>query len=138
MAHDRAPTVLVVEDDASIQDLLHEVLVDEGYRMLRAADGAEGLRLAASDRPAVILLDMRIPPTSGAELLARLRQDQATAHIPVVALSTQPPPAGGGPDGLAGRIEMPFDLGVLLEQIGRLAARRGSTGAVLVAADGLG
>jgi len=75
MAHDQAPTVLVVEDDTSIQDLLHEVLVDEGYRVLRAADGVEGLRLAVADRPAMILLDMGIPPSSGTELLAQLRQD---------------------------------------------------------------
>ena len=135
MAQDQAPTILVVEDDASIQDLLHEVLVDEGYRVLRAADGVEGLRLAAADRPAMILLDMGIPPSSGTELLARLRQDRATAHIPVVALTGQPSPVGDGLDGLAGWIEKPFDLDVLLTQVGHLTNRQASIAAALTAAD---
>ena len=137
MAHDQAPTVLVVEDDTSLRDLLHEVLVDEGYRVLRAADGVEGLRLAVADRPAMILLDMGIPPSSGTELLARLRQDRATAHIPVVALTGQTSPVGDGLDGLAGWIEKPFDLDALLTQVGQLAAHRGLTGPALAATDGM-
>ena len=57
MAMDTTRTVLVIEDDAMIQELVHDVLVDEGYRVLRASDGEAGLRVAASDRPGLILLD---------------------------------------------------------------------------------
>ena len=66
MARDQASTILVVEEDTSIQDLLQEVLVEEGYRVLRAADSAHGLHLAATARPALILLDIGLPSSSGA------------------------------------------------------------------------
>ena len=123
MAQDRAATILVVEDDTGIQDLLHEILVDEGYRVLLAADGVHGLRLAATDLPNVILLDMGIPPSSGADLLVLLRDDPATADIPVIAVTGQRSPVEDRPRGLDGWIEKPFDLDVLLEQIGHLAER---------------
>jgi DNA-binding response OmpR family regulator len=138
MAHDQAPTVLVVEDDAGIQDLLHEILVDEGYRVLRATDGVRGFDLAAADRPAVILLDTGRSLASGVDLLARLRQDRSTTDIPVIALAWPASLVEDGPDGLAARIEKPFDLDVLLEQVGRLAARQGSTATACTAADGTG
>ena len=138
MAHDQAPTVLVVEQDESTQDLLNEILIDEGYRVLLASDGVRGFDLAAADRPAVILLDMGIRLTSGLELLARLRQDRVTAHIPVVALTGQPSPVGDDLEGLAGWIEKPFDLDVLLTQVGHLTKRQASIAAALTAADGIG
>lgn len=138
MAHDQAPTVLVVEDDAVMQDLLHEILVDEGYRVLWAADGVRVFDLAAVARPAVILLDVRIPSTFGDDLLARLRQDRTTTHIPIIALTGRPLPAGGGRDEPACWIEKPFDVDVLLNHVGRLTARLGPTGAALIAADGVG
>ena len=129
MPRDQAATILVVEDDTSIQGLLHEVLSDEGYHVLRAADGVQGFHLATADRPDVILLHIGIPPSSGGVLLERLKDDRATRHIPIIALTGQPPPVGDGHEGLDGWIEKPFDLDVLLEQIGRLAERQGSTAA---------
>jgi CheY-like chemotaxis protein len=138
MARDRASTILVVEDDPSIQDLLHEVLAEEGYRVLQAADGAHGLRLAAADRPNVILLDMGLSPSSGADVLDRLRDDPATGQIPVVALTGRPLPADGRPPGFDAWIEKPFDIDVLLTQVEQLVVHRSLTGSTLVASDGAG
>jgi DNA-binding response OmpR family regulator len=137
MPRDQAATVLVVEDDASIRDLLHEVLEGEGYRVLRAVDGVQGFHLATADRPDVILLDIGITPASGADLLGRLRGNDSTTRIPVIALAGQPPPAGDVPHRPDGWIEKPFDLDTLLEHVGRLAARQGSAVAAFTAADGM-
>jgi CheY-like chemotaxis protein len=138
MARDRIATILVVEDDTCIQDLLEEVLVEAGYRVLRAVDGVNSLHLATVDRPDVILLDMGIPLRSGPEVLDRLRDDPATAHIPVVALSGSPAPPDDSLPRLDGWIEKPFDLDVLIEHVGRLADRPVSTATSVIAANGRG
>jgi DNA-binding response OmpR family regulator len=135
MAPDHAPTILVVEDDPDIQDLLQEMLADEGYRVLLASDGLHGLSLAAADQPDVILLDMGLPTSSGVAVLDQLRDDQATTHIPVLALTTQPLPAGDGPRGLAGWIEKPFALDELLTRVGHLTKRQALIVRALTAPD---
>ena len=112
-------TVLVIEDDAMIQDLVHEVLVDEGYRVLQASDGETGLRVAASDRPGLILLDFGLPRMSGANVLTRLKHDPATSQIPVIAVTGQPTAPGTGPWPIDGWIAKPFDLDTLLAQVER-------------------
>jgi len=81
-------TVLVVDDDPDIVDLLAAALGDRGYRVLSAL-GTEALRLAREEQPGVVLLDMNMPTMDGAELSRRLRDDPATAAIPVVMMSAQ-------------------------------------------------
>ena len=119
MAMNTSRTVLVIEDDAMIQELVHEVLVDEGYRVLRASDGEAGLRVAASDRPGLILLDFGLPHVSGADVLARLKQSQVTSQIPVIAVTGRPAELGGTSLPLDGWIAKPFDLDALLAQVER-------------------
>ena len=116
---DTSHTVLVIEDDAMIQDLVHDVLVDEGYRVLRASDGEAGLRVAASDRPGLILLDFGLPHMSGANVLAGLKRSQATSRIPVIAVTGQPSALGAGPLPIDGWIAKPFELDALLAQVER-------------------
>ena len=123
MATEQAGTILVVQGDTALRELLRELLAADGYQVLQAADGEQGLDLAARARPDAILLDFGLPSDSGAEILARLSRRDATAPIPVVVLAGQPaPPADGAlrPDGW---IEKPFDIDVLLEQVGRVARR---------------
>jgi two-component system, chemotaxis family, chemotaxis protein CheY len=121
MAMEATRTVLVIEDDGLIQDLLHEVLADAGCRVLHATDGEHGLGLAASDRPALILLDLGLPGTSGADILAKLTDGRDTKRIPIIAVTGQPASLGGGPFPLDGRIAKPFDLDVPRAQVGRVA-----------------
>lgn len=119
----RDRTVLVMEDDAPSRDLLVELLDQAGFSVLEAADGQHGLSLARERRPNVILLDLSLPPTSGLDVLDRLRAEQATRHIPVVVVSGQPPSAAtagtGQPDAY---IRKPFDIGDLLAHVERVAA----------------
>ena len=116
---DATRTVLVIEDDALIQELVHDVLVDEGYRVLRASDGEAGLRVAASDLPGLILLDFGLPHMSGANVLSGLKHDAATRQIPVIAMTGQPTSLGAGPLPIDGWIAKPFDLDALLAQVER-------------------
>jgi CheY-like chemotaxis protein len=83
-------TILVVDDSIHLQIAFKKVLTSSGYRVELAGDGEEGLRLARSTRPDVILLDMMLPKLGGVEVLLALKANRATARIPVIALSGLP------------------------------------------------
>ncbi len=84
----RQRTVLVIDDDPGIVDLVRAALEDAGYGVL-AAVGQEALRVARERRPDLVLLDMNMPGLDGAALSRRLRDDPATAAIPIVVMSAQ-------------------------------------------------
>jgi CheY-like chemotaxis protein len=114
-------TVLVVEDDEPLRELLEGVLELEGYHVLSGL-GEEALRLARIHRPAVILLDLLMPGMSGVEVSQRLRADPSTAGIPIVGMSAQDRLVTIGvrmpvDDFLA----KPFGLEALHETVGRWA-----------------
>ena len=83
-------TILVVDDNVHLQIAFKKVLMSSGYRVETAGDGEEGLRLATSIKPDVILLDMLLPKLGGLDVLLALKADRATASIPVIALSGLP------------------------------------------------
>ena len=78
------PTILLIEDDASIRRVATLRLEREGYRVVTALDGNEGLALAKAQRPQLILLDLMMPAMDGREVFRRLKTDPATAGIPVI------------------------------------------------------
>lgn len=80
-------TVLVVEDDQFLRDLIVRKLDEEGLTTLQAIDGEEGLRLVREKKPAIVLLDLILPGIDGFEVLARLKTDSSVVNIPVVILS---------------------------------------------------
>lgn len=84
-----APVVLVVEDDPVILRLLEVNFELEGFDVLLAQDGAEGLEVARTKRPDVIVTDVMMPKMSGLEMVQALRADPATAAIPIVVLSAK-------------------------------------------------
>jgi two-component system, cell cycle response regulator DivK len=81
------PLVLIVEDNARNMRLVRDVLGHAGYRTLEATDGEQGVALARSHRPDLILMDIQLPGIDGVEALVRLKKDASTAAIPVVALT---------------------------------------------------
>jgi CheY-like chemotaxis protein len=83
-------TILVVDDNVHLQIAFKKILTSAGYQVELAGDGEEGLRLALSTRPDVILLDMLLPKLGGVEVLLALKANRATAKIPVIALSGLP------------------------------------------------
>ena len=83
-------TILVVDDNVHLQIAFKKILMSSGYQVETAGDGEEGLRLATSIKPDVILLDMMLPKLGGLDVLLALKADRATASIPVIALSGLP------------------------------------------------
>jgi two-component system cell cycle response regulator DivK len=81
--------ILVVEDNAKNMKLLRDVLRATGFRTLEASAGGQALLLAIEHRPALILMDIRLPDMDGVEALSRLRMDERTASIPVLAVTAQ-------------------------------------------------
>jgi two-component system response regulator AdeR len=86
------PRVLMIEDHPDIADLYQLKLQLEGYRVAVAADGVLGLQLARSLKPDVTLLDIHLPHLDGLQLLAALRDDEATRDLLVVVFSEDDSP----------------------------------------------
>jgi DNA-binding response OmpR family regulator len=82
-------SVLVVDDDPDVCDLVTYKLEQSGFEVRRASDGDAALREVAQRIPDLVLLDIMMPGISGLEVLERLRSDQATAVIPVVMLTAK-------------------------------------------------
>jgi two-component system cell cycle response regulator DivK len=83
------PSILLVEDNEKNMKLLRDVLSSRGYRTLEATSGEDAVELALSSRPALVLMDVQLPGIDGVEALARLRRDERTASICVLALTAQ-------------------------------------------------
>lgn len=84
-----SPLVLVADDDPDILDLVRYRLERSGYTVATAGDGAEAVRLAGELSPALAVLDVMMPSLNGFEVTRRLRNDPATARIPVILLTAK-------------------------------------------------
>jgi DNA-binding response OmpR family regulator len=82
-------TILVVEDEAHIRRVLEYNLKLDGFEVYLAEDGATGLKLARENKPDVILLDWLMPVMNGLQVLAELKTDSSTEHIPVFMLTAK-------------------------------------------------
>jgi two-component system cell cycle response regulator DivK len=83
----RSRTILIVEDHELNMRLWNDVLEAQGYSLLKTALGIEALEIAREHHPDLILLDIRLPDISGLEVARRLKGDEATRSIPVIALT---------------------------------------------------
>ena len=81
--------ILVVEDNEKNMKLVRDVLEAKGYRILQATTGGRAVELATEHRPGLVLMDIHLPDIDGVQALARLRADDRSASIPVVALTAQ-------------------------------------------------
>lgn len=119
------PFVLVIDDEASIRDLIIAILEEEGYRVIGASSGPRALMLLPEVQPDLIVLDIMMPGMNGREVLDRIRQTPNSAEIPVVLISaafgfdsiTQPKTAF---------LAKPFDIEHLLATVAATLARWGA------------
>lgn len=111
-------TILVVEDDAQLREVITEVLCDEGYTVYEANDGQRALERLETLAPDLVLSDVRMPRVTGIELAERLRQRRVP--IPIVLMSANAnAPLGGGAMFLA----KPFSLEELVALVARVLNR---------------
>jgi CheY-like chemotaxis protein len=113
-------TVLMIDDEGNARKMVKLLLEREGYRVVTAANGEEGLILAKVEQPSVILLDLMMPKVTGHETLRRLRDDQDTKHIPVIivtARGTEHDIASSFRLGAVFHVEKPYETKDLLQKI---------------------
>ncbi len=79
--------ILFIEDEESMQRAMGDMLEHNGYQVIKALDGEDGLASAARNLPDLILLDLIIPKKNGFEVLANLKKDPITKNIPVIVLT---------------------------------------------------
>jgi PAS domain S-box-containing protein len=125
-------TVLVVEDDLEVAELLRLTLENEGRRVLLAPTGKDALRMAREEGPDVISLDILLPDMNGFQVLERLKEDEATANIPVIVVSAVTEAQRGLDLGAVAYLPKPVDIGQITEVVN---ANLVSEGTVLVVDD---
>ena len=115
--------ILIVEDNAMNLDMLSRRLARRGHEVLTATDGPAGIELARAQHPNVILMDLSLPGMDGWEATRRLKAEEATGSIPVIALTAHAM-AGDREKALAAGCDdyatKPIDLPDLLRQIAAL------------------
>lgn len=122
-----AASVLAVDDDPSILDLMTDILTGEGYRVIPASNGAEALRVLDADRPCVVLLDMRMPTLDGWGFAAGMR-DRGLRYPVVVVTAAENARAWAQEIGADAYLSKPFQLRDLLRIVERFCPRPGPSG----------
>lgn len=113
-------SILVVDDEFGIADVLQEILADAGYGVAVALNGRQGLERARELPPSLVLADFMMPVLDGPGLLRALAADPALAAIPVVMMSSLPEPAviaACAPLRPAGFLRKPFRIAAVLRAI---------------------
>jgi two-component system chemotaxis response regulator CheY len=117
----RTKNVMIVDDDNDIRDAISQILEYEGYNVLQASNGQEGIeRLRQQDRPSLILLDLMMPVMNGWQFQSELQNQPDLSKIPVIILSAdgniQQKSEGIG---VAGYLKKPIQLDTLLDTVKR-------------------
>jgi len=121
-----APKVLVIDDDPVILELLRVNFEIEGFEVVVAPDGVEGLAKASGAKPDVILSDIMMPRMDGLEVVARLKAGAATRHIPIILLSAKAQNAEvqqGLDAGADDYVTKPFDPLELIDRVNAVLAK---------------
>ena len=112
-------TVLVVDDEPVLRILVREILQDEGYAVIDAADGRSMLEVLEGVHPDLVLMDVMMPGVDGWEAYQILRSGADLPDLPVVMMSAAVPPSKLDPS-ITAFLRKPFDLAELLELVARL------------------
>ena len=131
----RTDCVLVIDDDATARELISDHLKAEGFSVVAAGGGLEGLKLAKELRPTVITLDVMMPDIDGWSVMAALRQDAELAEIPVIMVTIVDEHRRGIALGAAGYLTKPIDRERLHRIVDRFRASTPPTRVLLVEDD---
>jgi len=116
---EKAPTILIIEDDAVTIHLIESQLTSSGYQVVSCDQAERALEMAAEIQPQAITLDLFMKPTSGWEVLLHLKQDPRTTSIPVIVVTIVDNPGAGAALGADEYLVKPVDKATLLAAVGR-------------------
>jgi len=120
-----AKTVLTIDDSKAIRDMVGLTLRGAGYKVIEAANGAEGLQQLRSEPVALVIVDLNMPVMNGIEFIRAARKDIKGMGIPIVMLTTETKAelrAEGKAAGATGWLNKPFDADMLLSVTRKLAS----------------
>lgn len=123
------PSILVIDDDAGMRELVRLQFEREGYAVVEAASAAEGLEAIESRRPELVLLDVMMPHVDGWEMLREIQERYGIGAIPVLMFSGQVAEAGDGQavsNGARGFVGKGFDSTELVEQAKAILSSQGT------------
>jgi DNA-binding response OmpR family regulator len=115
-----AQKILLIEDDPQISKLISQTLQRAGYEVVTAMDGSEGLRKVKETNPQLVVLDISLPGVDGYQVCRYLRQDPATARLPIIMVTAMGRPADqrrGFETGADDYLPKPFALSELVTRI---------------------
>jgi CheY-like chemotaxis protein len=118
-------TILIVEDEFAIADMLDAVLEDEGYRIILASNGQEGLHRALEVRPDLVICDIMMPVMDGRIMAQIMRDDPVLRSVPIIMMSAA---KDAETDALLGEIPFiskPFELELLFKLIDKCISKAG-------------
>ena len=127
-------TILVIDDEPTVRNLLYDILTDEGYHVVRTGDGVEGFVCLKTIVVDLILCDIMMPHMDGITFATRLRADQRYSRLPLVMMSAAASQNTLAPEVYSAFIEKPFTIPALLNILDALPS--GRDGAALLAPDG--
>jgi signal transduction histidine kinase/CheY-like chemotaxis protein len=119
----RADTILVVDDDPAMLDLMRRILTKEGFRPILADDPRKALALAAANKPSAIVLDVLMPGMTGWDILRALKSDSELRHVPVVMLTIVDDRRTALALGAIEHLLKPVDRDVLMRALDRVCPR---------------
>jgi DNA-binding response OmpR family regulator len=122
-----APKILVIEDDKSIQKLLHINFVQDNFEVFQADDGIEGLACAEKLNPDLIILDINLPKMNGIEVCKRLKNNSKTRNIPIIILTVRKEEIDrvlGFEIGAADYVTKPFSIRELILRVKAVLRRK--------------
>ncbi len=128
-------TILVIDDDKHIREYLRQELSEEGYKIIEADNGKEGVTIAQNYKPDLIILDVMMPEMNGFDVALVLKKDKQTYNIPIVILSIVEDPERGYNLGVDRYFTKPINIDTLLKEVNTLTSRQSIHNRVLLFVD---
>lgn len=114
-------TILIVDDEYVIADILGYALEDEGYMVVKAGNGRKGLEILERDRPTLVITDYMMPVMDGLEFAKAIRERPAFAHTPIVLMSGAQANIGRAqPHYFSAVFDKPFDINSVIAKVAEL------------------
>ena len=124
------PTILIIDDEPTVRQLLRDILCDEGFAVIGVGDGVEGLVALRTVQVDLILCDIMMPRMNGIAFATRLRTDPRNSSIPLIMLSATPAENSLPATMYTAFLEKPFAVPALLNKVEQALDQAGSAGAL--------